>query len=54
MKPQVGETFKFNDVLYIPQSVKNLLNVSRIVAKGADMEDTKDKMYIKTNGRRKK
>ena len=38
------------EVLYVPQSVKNLLSVSRLVSKGVTMGDTQDKMTIKKNG----
>ena len=41
---------KLNNVLYITQSVKNLLSVSIIVAKGATMGANKDKMTIKKHG----
>ena len=50
MKLQGGETVKFTEVLYLPQEVKNILSVSRIVSKGAMMGDTKCKMTIKENG----
>ena len=40
---------KWIKVLYVPQSVKNLLSISRIVSKGATIGDTKDKMTIKKN-----
>ena len=41
---------KLNDVLYIPQSVKNIMSILRLVAKGATMGATKDRMTIKKNG----
>ena len=50
MKLQVGQTVKLTKVLYVPQSVKNFLRVSRFVSKGATMGDTQDKMIIKKNG----
>ena len=38
-----------DEVLYIPQSFKNLLRVQRIVSKEAMMEDTQYKMFINKN-----
>ena len=50
MKLQDGKTVKLTKVLYVPQSVKNLLIVSRLVSKGSTMGGTWDKMIIKKNG----
>ena len=36
--------------LYIPQAVKNILSVLRIVSKGSIMGATKDNITIKKNG----
>ena len=41
---------KLTGVLYVPQEVKNLLIVSRILSKGATMGATQDKLTIKKNG----
>ena len=37
------------EVLYIPQAVKKLLRVSRLMSKGTTMGDTQYKMTIKEN-----
>ena len=50
VKLQDGQTVKFTKVLYMPQAVKNILVVSRLVSKGATMGATQDKMIIKKNG----
>ena len=50
MKLQNGKTVKLNEVLYIPQDVKNLLSISILVSKGATMGSTQDKIIIKRNG----
>ena len=50
MKVQEGETSKLTKVLYVPQAVKNILSVSRLVLKGATMGDNQDKIIIKNNG----
>ena len=47
IKLQGGETTKLNYILYIPQSVKNLLIVSSLIEKGSTMRDTKYKTTIK-------
>ena len=47
MKMQGGEMFKFTEVVYVPQEVKNVLIVSSILFKGATMGETKDKINIK-------
>ena len=49
MEMQGGEKFKLENVLYVPQAVKNLLRVSRFMTKGDTMEDLKDNMNIKKN-----
>ena len=49
MKLQGGETVKFTDVLYVPQSVKNILIFLGVVSKWAIVGDTKYKMTIKKN-----
>ena len=49
MKMQGGETTKLKEVLYVPQYVKNLLGVSRLVSKRATMGDTQDKKTINKN-----
>ena len=50
MKLQLGETVKLNDVLYIPQSVKNLLSVLMLVSKVSTTGATKDKINTNKNG----
>ena len=47
MKLQAGEKVKLNNVLYTYQDVNNLLSVSRLMAKGSTMGDTKDRNTIK-------
>ena len=49
MKTQDGQTVKLTGVLYVPQAVKNLLSVSRLISKGATMGTTQDKTIIKKN-----
>ena len=44
MKLQYGQTVKITEVLYMPQDVKNLLSVSRLVSKGATVGDTRYKI----------
>ena len=41
--------FKLNYVLYVSQSVKNILSVPGLVSKGSTMGDTKAKMTNKKN-----
>ena len=41
---------KLNKILYVPQSVNNLLFASRLVSKRNTMENTQEKMTIKKNG----
>ena len=43
MKLQGWKTVKFNDFLYVPKAVKNILSVLGVSSKGATMGDTKDK-----------
>ena len=50
MKLQDGKTVKITEVLYVPQSVKLFLSVSRLVLKGATMRATQEKMITKKNG----
>ena len=50
MNMQAGETVNLNKVLYVPQSVKNFLSVSKLLSKGATIGDDQDKMIIKKNG----
>ena len=50
MKLQDGQTVKLTIVQYVLQAVKILLNVSRLVSKGAMMGATQDKRIIKKNG----
>ena len=50
MRLQNGQTVKLTEVLYVPQSVKTLFNVSRLVSKGATVGYTQYKMIIKKNG----
>ena len=50
IKLQVGETFKFTEVLYVPQAVKNILSILRFVSNVSTTGDTKDKMTTKKNG----
>ena len=40
MKPQDGQTVKLTEVLHVPQAVKNVLSVSRLVSKGVTMGAT--------------
>ena len=47
IKFQDGKTVKLTKVLYVTQAVKNLLIVSRVVSKGANMGATQDKITIK-------
>ena len=49
MKLQDGQTVKLTKDLYVPQAVKNILSVSRLVSKGETMGGTQDKMIIKKN-----
>ena len=49
MKLQDGQTVKLNEVLYVPQAVKKLLRLSRLVSKGATVGSTQDKTSIKKN-----
>ena len=44
------ETVKLTKVLYAPQTVNNILSLSRLVSKGSLMGDTQGKMIIKKNG----
>ena len=50
MKLQYGITVKLTKVLYVPQAVKKLLRLSRLVSKGSAMGATQDKTIIKKNG----
>ena len=50
MKFQDGQTVKLTKVLYIPQAVKNMLSVSRLVTKGSKMGSPEDKTSIRKNG----
>ena len=50
MKFQYGQKVKLTKVLYVPQAVKNLLSVSRLVPKGTKMGANQDKITIKKNG----
>ena len=50
MKLQLEETFNLNGVLYVPQTVKNILRVPRLIPKGTTMGNTKDKITTKKNG----
>ena len=43
MKMQYGQTVKLTKVLYVPQAVKNILRVLRLVSKGATIGATQDK-----------
>ena len=47
IKFQDGKTVKLTKVLYVTQAVKNLLIVSRVMSKGANMGATQDKITIK-------
>ena len=49
MKLQDGQIVKLTEVMYLPQAVKNLLSVSRLVSKGATIGGTQDKISIKKN-----
>ena len=50
MKLQDEKMVKLTEVLYVPQAMKHLLSVSRLISKGATMGDTHDKIIIKKNG----
>ena len=50
MKLQYGETVKLPEVLYVPQDLKKLLSITRIISNGATMRSTQDKMIIKKKG----
>ena len=43
-KMQVKENVKLTNVMYIPQSVKNLLSVSRLISKVTTMGDNQDNL----------
>ena len=49
MKMQGVETLNLAKVIYIPQAVKNLLSIARLVSKVSMMGDTQDKMTMKKN-----
>ena len=49
MKMQGVETLNLAKVIYIPQAVKNLLSIARLVSKLSMMGDTQDKMTMKKN-----
>ena len=50
MKLQDGLIVKLTEGMYVIQAVKNLLIVSRLLAKDTTVGDTRDKMIIKKNG----
>ena len=50
MKHQGGGMVKLTEVLYVPQAVKNIFSVSRLISKGSMVGATKDKMAINKNG----
>ena len=43
------ETLNPTKVIYLPQEVKNILSISRLVTEGFTMGATQDKMNIKKN-----
>ena len=47
MKLQDGKMVNLTEVFYMPQAVKNILSVSRIISKGAMMGATQHKIIIK-------
>ena len=49
MKLQDVKMVKLTKVMYVPQAVKKLLNLSKIVLKSATMGATQDKIIIKKN-----
>ena len=49
-KLQGRETTRFTEVLYVPQAVKNILSILRILSKVAIIGATKYKITIKENG----
>ena len=49
MKLQDGQTVKLNKVLYVPQAVKTLLSVSKLVSKDAKMGTTQGKIIVNKN-----
>ena len=50
MKLQGVKTVKIIEFMYVPQAVKKLLRVSRLVSKCTTMGDTQDKMIIEKGG----
>ena len=50
MNFQGGQTVKLAEVLCVPEAVKNLLSVSRLVSKVATMGTNQYKINIKKNG----
>ena len=50
MKFKDVQTVKLTKILYVPQAVKNLLSVSRLVPKGSTMGATQEKITIDKNG----
>ena len=50
MKLKDGQTVKLTEVLYVPQAVKYILRISRLILKGATMGAIQEKMIIKKNG----
>ena len=49
MNLQKEEMIKLTAVIYVPQEVKNILSVSRLISKGFRMGDTKDKITTNRN-----
>ena len=50
MKLQDVQMVKLTEVLYVPQAMKYVFSVSRLISKDATMGSTKDKIIIKKNG----
>ena len=50
MNVKYGQAVKRTKALYVPQAVKYIYIISRLVSKGATMGATKDKITIKKNG----
>ena len=50
MKFQDGKTVNITKALYVPQALKNILSVSRLMPKGATMGATQDKITMTKNG----
>ena len=50
MKLKGVETFKLNEIIHVPQAVKNIMSILRLISKGSTMGKNKDKTAIKKIG----